>query len=358
MEVDHYGIYLLGNRIIVWILAAGITLVVFYGMHVLTRLLSNKLPSRLKVPYQTKVLLTSVLKINPLLLVAIAVIPGLAVLKLPPYVDPILKRLLFVAICIQAGIWAVNFIWVFCVKSDGGESTSYKSSAHGLIVILSRIVIATLVVLVVLENWGVNISALVTGLGIGGVAIALAVQNVLGDVLASLSIVLDKPFELGDFIVMDDTMGTVEYIGIKTTRIRSLSGEQIILANSQLLAGRIRNFKRMYERRVVFKFGLALDTPSNKIIRILDKTRDVIQAQPKTRFERGHFKEFGDTALMCEVVYFVLSRDMNEYMDTQQRINVALKDFIESQDVEFSGLSSRVVIQGGNPQAGAAAANA
>src|SRR5690606_18831208 len=146
--------------------------------------------------------------------------------------------------------------------------------------------------------------------------------NVLGDVLASLSILLDKPFEVGDFIVVGELMGTVERIGIKTTRLRSLSGEQLVLSNSSLLSGQIRNFKRMFERRMLFSFGVTYDTSRSVLEQIPGRIREIVARQPKTRFDRAHFKAFGESALLFEVVYYVLVPEMGTAMDIQQSINL------------------------------------
>ena len=156
------------------------------------------------------------------------------------------------------------------------------------------------------------------------IAVALAAQNILGDLFASLSIVLDKPFAVGDFLIIDNYMGSVEKVGLKTTRVRSLSGEQLIFSNNDLLGSRIRNFKRMYQRRVVFSFGVVYETPANQLEAIPSMVREIVQGQPQTRFDRAHFQKFGDYALIFEVVYHVDSPDYNLYMDIQQAINLAI----------------------------------
>jgi small-conductance mechanosensitive channel len=171
----------------------------------------------------------------------------------------------------------------------------------------------------------VNITALVASLGVGGVAVALAVQNVLGDLFASLSIAVDKPFEVGDFITLGAVAGSVEQVGLKTTRIRALGGEQVIISNTELLKQTINNYKRMQERRVVFKFGLShATTTPDQAEAVPALVRQAITAQQHTRFDRAHLVAFGDSTLDFEVVYFVLSADYNLYMDIQQRINLAL----------------------------------
>jgi small-conductance mechanosensitive channel len=199
-----------------------------------------------------------------------------------------------------------------------------------------RLVVWTIVILVILDNLGIEITALIAGLGIGGVAVALATQNILGDLFASLSIVLDKPFVVGDFLSIDEFLGSVEKVGIKTTRVRSLSGEQLIFSNNDLLNSRIRNFGRMFERRVVFAFGVTYQTPAEKLRRIPTIIRDAVESQEKVRFDRAHFQKYGDSALIFETVYFVLSPDYNYYMDVQQNINLAIFERLAEEGIDFA----------------------
>lgn len=187
-----------------------------------------------------------------------------------------------------------------------------------------------------LDNFGFDISAIVAGLGIGGVAVALASQGLLQDLFSYFSILLDRPFELGDFIVVDDFMGTVEYIGIKTTHIRSISGEQIILSNTDLTGSRIRNFMRMQKRRVVFSIGVTYQTGRSKLQEIPTLLQEIIESTEHTIFDRAHFQGFGDFSLNFEVVYFVTSSDYNLYMDIQQSINLAMMATFAQRDIEFA----------------------
>jgi small-conductance mechanosensitive channel len=166
--------------------------------------------------------------------------------------------------------------------------------------------------------------------------VALAIQNILGDLFASLSIVLDKPFVIGDFIIVGDLMGTVEKIGLKTTRVRSLSGEQLVFGNHDLLQSRIRNFKHLFERRILFSFGVIYQTPHDKLAAIPGMVREIIESLEDTRFDRAHFKEYGDFSLNFEVVYYVLKPDYNAYMDTQQAINLALYQRFQQAGIEFA----------------------
>jgi small-conductance mechanosensitive channel len=193
------------------------------------------------------------------------------------------------------------------------------------------------VLLIALDTLGVDITTLIAGLGVGGIAVALAVQNVLGDLFASLAIVLDKPFVVGDFIdTGGEHVGVVENVGLKTTRVRSLSGEELVIANSDLLSSRIRNYKRMSQRRALFEIGVVYGTPSDKLRRIPELIRKAVESRDNTRFDRSHFKSFGDSALVFETVYFMTVPDYNAYMDTQQAINLELYQRFEAEEIEFA----------------------
>ena len=252
------------------------------------------------------------------------------------------------ALLAQLGIWGSTVIrfaisrWIAQRGAAEPESIALVQAAG----LLGRLLLWTVLLLVALQNLGLQITALITGLGIGGIAVALAVQNILGDLLASLSIVLDKPFVVGDFIVIDDQAGTVEHIGLKTTRIRSLGGEQIIVSNADLLSTRVRNFKRMFERRVVFAIGVTYDTPPEKVEAIPRMIREIIQAQSPVRFDRSHFKEYGDSSLNFETVYWVLSSDYNVYMNVHQAINLAVLRRFQHEAIEFAFPTRTVHVQG------------
>lgn len=187
-----------------------------------------------------------------------------------------------------------------------------------------------------LDNLGFKISAVIAGLGIGGVAIALAAQAVLGDLFSYFSILFDRPFEIGDFIIVGDLLGTIEHIGIKTTRIRSLGGEQLVFSNSDLTNSRVRNYKRMQKRRVVFKLGVVYSTPLQALKEIPQVIEKAIKSIENTVFDRAHFFSYADFSLVFEVVYYVLSSDYNKYMDIQQEINFLIKEEFEQRKIEFA----------------------
>lgn len=187
-----------------------------------------------------------------------------------------------------------------------------------------------------LDNLGFKVSAVIAGLGIGGVAVALAAQAVLGDLFSYFAILFDKPFELGDFVIVGDYMGSIEHIGIKTTRIRSLGGEQLVVANSDLTNSRIRNYKRMERRRVVFRFGVLYQTDIGSLREIPGIVKDIIAREENAEADRVHFASFGDSSLDFEVAYYVLSGDYSQYMDIQQRINLVMMEEFASRGIEFA----------------------
>lgn len=248
------------------------------------------------------------------------------------------NTVMIVALVLQGAIWGsalLGFVVSQYVRRQM-ERDAAVATTVSMIGFLGKLVLWSLALLLILQNAGIDVTALVAGLGIGGIAIALAAQNVLGDLFASLSIVLDKPFVLGDFIIVDQHMGTVEHIGVKTTRLRSLSGEQLIFSNADLLKSRISNYKRMRERRVVFTVGVTYETPLEKLSALSAALGDIVRAQGRVRLDRAHFKSFGDSALVFEVVYYVLDADYNVYMDVQQAINLALVEHFQRQGIEFA----------------------
>lgn len=259
-------------------------------------------------------------------------------LELPESVQKAIRISFLIALLIQGGIWAG--VLISCALQDYREKTFEENPADvttlGLIGLAGQIIVWSVVVLLILENLGVDITALVAGLGIGGVAVALALQNVLGDLFASLSIVLDKPFVVGDFLMVGEHLGSVEKVGLKTTRLRSLSGEQLVFSNNDLLGSRIRNFGRMFERRVVFNLGVTYQTPREKLEIIPDIVREAIESEENTRFDRSHFSKYADFSLNFESVYYVLSADYNQYMDIQQSIYLAIHERFEEEGIEFA----------------------
>jgi small-conductance mechanosensitive channel len=277
-------------------------------------------------------------RINGIMLMVISIFIGSFFVDLPKTVNSVIYKLLILSLLFQAAITGTGLIqfWVDRYKKRKIEEDAASVTTFTALGFVLRMVLWSVILLLALDNLGFNITTLVAGLGVGGIAVALAVQNILSDLFASLSIVLDKPFVIGDFIIIDNHLGSVEHIGLKTTRLRSLSGEQLIISNGDLLKSRIRNFKRMYERRVVFGLGVIYQTPLDKLKQIPEMIKAIIEKQESVRFDRAHFKEYGNFSLNFEVVYWVKSPDYNVYMNIQQAINLEIFRQFQENNIEFA----------------------
>ena len=330
-----------GNPLYQWLIAAGVATALLFVLLSIRRIAAHRY-KRYAETEDTEVLeipLKVASDTRFLFLLLVSVFVGLImIVDLPPTVDRVLKTLLTIALFWQAGVWASTAVvtWVESKRRTGLKEDRASVSTLSIIGFVSRVAIWAFVLLLTLDNLGVDITALVAGLGIGGIAVALAVQNVLGDLLASLTIALDKPFVVGDFLIIGDFMGSVENVGIKSTRLRSLSGEQIVMSNNDLLSSRVRNYGRMVERRVLFTIGVTYETPRDRLEKLPGLIRSIIEAQEYTRFDRSHFAKYGDFSLYFETVYYVLSPDYNRYMDIQQAINFRIHEEFEKLDVEFA----------------------
>jgi small-conductance mechanosensitive channel len=266
-------------------------------------------------------------------------------LVFPPRLERIITIVIVCVFWLQVGLWGMATVR-FAIDQRRARSNGLETLLAGsidVILFCAGLIIWAMVTLLALDNLGVQIKPLLAGLGIGGIAIALAVQTVLSDLLASMSIALDKPFVVGDSLTIGDFQGTVEHIGIKSTKLRSLSGEQIIIANADLIKARVRNFARMGDRRAVFQFGVSYDTPTATLAAIPAEVRKIVESQPQTRFDRCHFLTYGDTALQFELVYFVTNPDFGFYADTQQAINLALLDRLREMKVQLAAPTRALV---------------
>lgn len=284
----------------------------------------------------------------------IALFAGAQLLSIGTAGVRIMTSAVTIALFWQAGIWAsaTAGAWLEVRRRKSLATDRAAVSSLGIIAFIVNVVIWAFVVLLTLDNLGVDITALVAGLGIGGIAVALAVQNVFSDLFASLSITLDRPFVVGDFLSVGDVLGTVESIGIKSTRLRSLSGEQIVMPNADLLGSRVRNYGRMMERRVVFTTSVAYETPLEQIEAIPNEIRRLVEEQQDARFDRSHFARHGLGSLEFETVYYVRSPDYNRYMDVQQAINLGLHETLAARGVEFAHPTRKVLFApGAAPQA-------
>ena len=336
------------NTVLAWLTAFGIALGVALALYVLKRVAVHHL-SALAGRTETKlddIAVEALDGTRVLVIVIMGLFVGSKFLALPPAVQLFATRAAIVAGLIQAALWGNRALraWLndYYQNRAGDPARATSAAAVGFI---ARTVLWTVLLLMVLDNLGVNITTLVASLGIGGIAVALAVQNILGDLFASLSIVLDKPFVIGDFIIVDKDLGTVEYVGLKTTRLRSLGGEQLVFSNADLLKSRLQNMTRMSRRRIAFTVAVAYDTPTDKLRRIPPLLTEIVTAQESVTFERAHFSGMAAPALNFDVVYWVETADYVRYMDIQQEIWLQLMDRFAELGVEFAFPTQRLHVQ-------------
>jgi small-conductance mechanosensitive channel len=281
-------------------------------------------------------------KTRTFFLIAVSLFVGAQALNLSDKTGYILGKIAFVSFLLQLGIWTSATIRFFVESDVRAKAANDGARAQSVRVLgyLANFAVGLLLLLWCLDGFGVNITTLVAGLGVGGIAVALAVQNILGDLFASLTIVLDKPFVYGDFVTVGEFKGTIEQVGLKTTRVRSQSGEQVIFPNADLLQSRIRNFKRMQERRTVITFALSTESERERIRLLPQELQKIVEAQSKTRFERAHLFKIGSSGLEFEIVYWVLDPDYLLYMQIQQEIELAILEKLEKDGLIFQPSTS------------------
>ncbi|WP_149242804.1 mechanosensitive ion channel family protein [Dyadobacter sp. 32] len=340
--------FFLGNTLISWLIA----LVMIVGLFVLIRLFKSIVISRAK----TWSLNTTTTWDNYLVeLIEKSVVPmfyigsvymAISTLELSQKVDRIarivfLVALTFFALRILSSAFR-KFVFSFIQSQENSEAK--EKQASGLILIVN-IVIWIFGIIFMIDNLGYNVTSLIAGLGIGGIAIALAAQTILGDLFSYFVIFFDRPFEIGDFIVIDDKSGVVEHIGIKTTRIRTLGGEQLICSNTDLTNSRLHNYKRLQKRRILFNLGVTYQTSHQQISEIPGILKGIIESKPYVTFDRAHFSGYGDFSLNFEIVYYILDSDYTFYMDKQQAIYLDILKAFEERGIEFAYPTQTLMMQ-------------
>jgi small-conductance mechanosensitive channel len=348
----------LGNSLRAWITAAATAIVLFVALMLIRRLAVARLSVvAARTTNQLDDMVVVVLaETRKLVLFAISLYFGRGPLLLGgvgPYLTTAAKLLLLYQLALWGGA-AIGFWVKHYLTHRTGTHDRASVAMIGALGVGAKAVLWMLVAITSLKSvFGIEITALITTLGVGGIAVALAVQNILGDLLAALAIVFDKPFDVGDSIAVDQLSGTVEHIGLKTTRIRSVNGEQVIIGNSDLLKSRLRNFKRMRERRVVFNLDVTFDTPADVLARLPGILEEIVKSRSPVRFDRSHVASFGESARRIETVYFVLDPDYKLYMDTQQAVNLEILRRFAAEGVKFAFPSRTVYHEGavGGPAA-------
>ncbi len=329
-----------GNTLGQWSIAGGILAVSALGLWLIERYALRGL-TRFARTTQTRLddLVAHVLAQTKFgLTLVVAVFAASLSLQLAAQGALVLRRAAAIAVVIQCGVWASAAIayWVeVFVQRMAGEDAEAVTTVSALSFV-GRLAVWSIVILLILDNLGIEVTALLTGLGIGGIAVALAAQNILGDLFASLSIILDKPFVIGDSLAVGEYRGTVQHIGLKTTRLRAVGGEQLVIGNSDLISTRIRNLGRMSDRRASFKVEVTYDTPLHHLEAIPGWIQELVEGQPDTRFDRSHLTDYGAYSIVFETVFYMTVPDYATYMDVQQAIKLGLHRRFNAERVEFA----------------------
>ena len=335
-----------------WLMALVVAAVSFAAIHGAVMLFRRhlcKLSDDGRADRPVAELLTATLaRTSNIAVIVTSLLIGLTVLDLPPPWDERLRHLWFIALGAQLALYLDRAVSVGArryFRSHGEDAEAPSTVAHTLMVWAMKTALWVMFGVAMLSNLGINVSAFIASLGIGGIAIALAAQNILGDLFASLSIAVDKPFEVGDAISVGAFSGKVEHVGMKTTRIRADSGEQIVMGNAELLKNTVRNFKRMLNRRVQLSLMADPSTPPALVRKVPDMLRAIIERQPEVRFERVHLKKITQDALEFELVFFVLDAAYGKFMDAQQAILFDAMDAFEELGVSIGGASQHLVLE-------------
>lgn len=351
--MDIFDKTFLDNSLDAWLLGLATAFGIFLALLLLRQIFNQRLKALVsKSATRMDDFLIPVLKETRWFsMLAVGLWFGAQFLELPGETQIWVSRIIQIIMILQLGFWGTGVISFYIsrnvaekIEQDHGEDAT-TLDAMGLI---GKIALWVILSLIILDNLDVEINSLITSLGIGGIAVALAVQNILGDLFSSLSITLDKPFSIGDFIVVGEFEGTVDDIGLKSTRIRSLDGEEVVFSNSDLLNSRIRNYKKMEERRISFSIGVTYGTPGEKLAQIPAIIEETITPIANVRFERAHFKTMGDYSLDFAIVYHVLVPEYATYLDIQQQINLTLYNRFAQEGIEFAYPTQTVIFEGEN----------
>jgi small-conductance mechanosensitive channel len=330
---------LLGIPATEWLIACIVGVVVWGSLWIVRNLIASRYKkySKQKNPTLFRLIGYLIGNTKQILFLAVALDVAQESLTLPDRVQRIVSNTVMILILVQIGLWAGRAVrfYLEMKELERGADRVFSGSLD-IVSFVARMLIWSLLILLGLSNLGVNITALLAGLGVGGVAVALALQNVLGDLFASLSIALDKPFVIGDNLTIDTFIGRVEHIGIKTTRLRSESGEQIILSNADILKSRVRNFGRLSQLRILATIRLDFDTPTDKLKALPQLLENVVREHPQARFERCHLKTLGESCFQFELSYFVQQPATNPMLDLQQAVNFRIIDEMRRLGVEFA----------------------
>lgn len=340
----------LGNTALEWIIALGAAVVVWVAVRIAVSVMLGRMRA-LAAKTETDVddLVAELLeKTKGLFVAVVAFYAGARSLTLPAEIDDLMSRLVVLGFIVQGAFWAngiVNYVLGSWAKKKF-EADPTITTALGSVGFLVRLAVWATFGMLALDNLGIDIGPMIAGLGIGGLALGLALQGTLSDLFASFSIVFDRPFTVGDYIQVGSLAGTVEQVGLKTTRVKSLTGEQLVFSNADLLGSRIQNFQRRNERRCAFTLGVTYDTSADQLERIPGLIQEIIEEHEHTEFDRCFFMTFGDSALNIETVYFLQVPDFATYGATHHAINIAIFRRFAEEGIEFAYPTQTIHVEG------------
>jgi len=347
--MDFQETIIFDNTIQQWGLSIGVSVLVFILLQLFKRLISRYLAVYAESThrYVNDILTAIFWHTKTIFILVVSLWAGSLFLDLPPMVEMIRYVVVIIASLVQIGLWSNGAInhWIDTKNEEhpGEKDRTTTLIAFGLI---AKTVIWVILVLLMLENLpGVDVSTLIASLGVVGIAVALALQGILGDLFASLSIIVDKPFVIGDFITVSDYEGEVEDIGMKSTRLRSLTGEEIVFSNTDLMESRIRNYKSLQRRRVLFTLNLTYQIPSDKLSQIPEIIRAVVEPHEGTIFNHAYFKGFGDSAINFEILYHIETKEFSVYREIVESVNLDLFKRLDEEGIEFAYPTQTVYVE-------------
>ena len=332
-----------------WAASLALTFLVFgLGLLVKSRYLSKPVPENPALKKTYDLLQGLLRRTGWLFFLAISIYVGSLPLRLPEHIKGGLDQGVFLVLLLQVGWWGTWWFkhWAESTFEEARETDTARATAVGILKILGQSVLWLILILAGLANMGFEVSTLIAGLGVGGIAIALASQKILGDLFASLTLIMDRPFVVGDFIICGEIRGNVEQIGLKTTRIRSLGGELLILPNSDILESRVKNFKKMEKRRALLSIGVTYQTTQENLKKIPAIVKEIIESHEGTNFDRAHFIEYGPYSLNFEIVFFVSPPDYKPYLDTLQHVNLEIFERFGKEGIQFAYPTQTIQIDG------------
>ncbi len=333
----------------IWLTAFVVFATVFLSLYLFRTIVLSRLR---KLCMKTKteadeILIDSIIQIGPFFYFVVSIWSAIQFLELPELLIKIVNWITLILL-IYYITRTIQKLSEYIIRNHIFKKREGKSESgqiiKGFITQVTKVLIWGIAILILLQNLGIQVSVLLGGMGLAGLAVGFALQTILEDIFAFFSIYFDRPFEIGDFVIFGEEMGTIEKIGIKTTRIRTLQGQELVVSNRELTATQVHNYRKMQERRIVFNFGITYETDYNKLKKVNKIVNKIFNNIKKARLDRVHFHEFGEFSLNYEVVYYVLSKDYYDYMDTQETVNLALFREFEKEGISFAYPTKRVLL--------------